>query len=108
MSTIPGIHKFHAELKNMFLSFTEKRKNILKITEDQTFDKDSATFDTYIEEYKIRLKIYLKKVIDEAIDFEYKIELLKKCEQLNLTGLEFENLYIKTSKDLNTCKLCSQ
>jgi hypothetical protein len=108
MSTVPGIYEFHAELKNIFLTFTEKRKNILKITDDQAFDKDSAMFDIYIKQYRIRLKMHLKTVIDEAPDFEYKIELLKKCEQLSLTGLDLEKLYIKTSKDLNTCKLCFQ
>lgn len=109
MSTIPGIHEFHTELKNSFLEFAEKTKNILTITDDQTFEKNSATFDTGVKKFKSRLKTHLvKTVIDEASDYEYKIELLKKWEQLNLTGLGLKNLYIKISKALNTCKLYSR
>lgn len=107
-SIIPGIQEYHTELKNIFLTFTEKRENILKITEDQTFEKDSETFYTAVKIFKSRLKTHLKTTINEAPDFEYKIKFLKKCEELNLTGLNLDKLYIKISNDLNTCKLYFQ
>lgn len=99
-STIPMIHKFDEELKDMFLTFTKKREDLFKITDDQTFEQDSSIFDTGVKEWKNRLKIHIQTVITDLPDFENKIEILKKCELLNLNSLELDPVCAKILTDI--------
>jgi hypothetical protein len=99
-STIPMILEYDTELKDMFLTFTKKREDLFKITDDEMFERDSSTFDTGVKEWKNRLKIHIKTVIDDLPDFENKIEILKKCELLNLNNLELDPVCAKILTDI--------
>jgi hypothetical protein len=77
-STTPMILEYDAELKDMFLTFTKRREDLFKITDDKMFERYSSIFDTGVKEWKNRLKIHIKTVINDLLDFENKIEIIKK------------------------------
>lgn len=71
---------------------------------DQMFDEDSVGFHTGVEIWKIRLKNHIHTIFDDIPDFGNKIELLKRCEKLNLDSLDLDNLYISLSEDIHDRK----
>lgn len=102
--TIPKFDEFYTELKKLFSAFTKKRKNIILIIDDQSFETDSEIFDKEIGTWMNRLCEHIYIVIDEIPDFTNKIKMLKKCENLNLKGLELDHVYISLYQNIITCK----
>lgn len=98
--TIPKFDKLYLELKNIFLEFTKKRENIVIIIDDQTFEMDSITFDNEINAWIKRLCLHVHDIIEEIPDFINKINMLEKCERLNVKGLDLDNVYASTLKNL--------
>lgn len=96
---IQGILEVYEELRNIFEIFKKDRANIT--IEDPMFKVDSVKFNTAVEEWKIRLKNHIHAVFEDIPDFGNKIELLKRCEKLNLNGLGLDILYISLSEDIN-------
>lgn len=105
VSKIPKVSELHTELQNILQMFTNKRENILKITEDQMFEEDSVKFDSEVEKWKIGLKNHLVAAIEDEPAFENKIELMKKCDKLELVDLDLDHVYISTFRNLIICKL---
>lgn len=104
VSMIPEVNELHTELKDILSIFTNKRENILKITEDLMFEDDVVKFDIEVKNWKIRLNDHLTKQIEEETAIENKIELMKKCDDLNLINLELDHAYTSTLRNLISCK----
>lgn len=102
---IQGISEVYEELRNIFEIFIKDRENIM--VEDPMFNVDSVKFNTTVEEWKISLKNHIHVVFEDIPDFGNKIELLKRCEKLDLSGLELDSLYISLSEDINDRNYCS-
>lgn len=98
--TIPKFDKLYLELKSIFSEFTKKRENIVIIIDDQTFEVDSNKFDNEMNAWINRLCIHAHDIIDEIPDFTNKINMLEKCERLNVKGLELDYVYYSTFKNL--------
>jgi len=96
---IQGIAEVYTELQNIYAMFTNKRPNIS--IEDGMFETDCIAYNNKINEWKIRLKDHIHAVFHGIPDFGNKIELLKRCEKLNLDGLELDSLYITLFEHIN-------
>lgn len=98
------VRKLHAELKEIFKTFTKKREDLFKLIDDRKFKEDSDKVISDIKDFKVRLKKHLEIVIKETPDFVNKVELLRKCETLKIDDLDLEIVYISTFKNINICK----
>lgn len=104
ISNIPGTRELHTELNNILSTFSNKRENVLNITMDIWFEDDNAKFHNEVETWKNRFKNHLTTEIEEESSFENKIELMRKCDELNIVDLELDHVYASTLRNLIACK----
>lgn len=102
MSKIPSVNEvYFTEFKSIYVTFAKNTHYIFNM--DKAIDSDCEVFKNSIIEWEGRLKAHLHAVLKKMPDFINTIEMLKKCEKLNLTSLDLEKVYISTIVNIITC-----